>query len=45
MLSANSTQESWYWFVIYDLCSVNENTTVQMKIENKVGNFKGAIEA
>lgn len=36
--------EMLYWFVIYDLCQVTENSTVQLKIENKIGTFTGNIE-
>jgi hypothetical protein len=33
-----------YWFVIYDLCQVTAASTVQLKIENKVGKFDGFLE-
>jgi len=33
-----------YWFVIYDLCQVTAASTVQLKIENKVGKFDGYLE-
>lgn len=33
-----------YWYVIYDLCQITDKSTVQLKIENRVGNFSGYLE-
>lgn len=41
----NETDQQWYWFAIYDLCQVNANSSVSLKIENKIGSFSGMIEA